>query len=547
MSNLNWLTKIKKLFLFDSGRNSFFVAGILALLGFALYSNTLNGGFCSDDYNIILNNTAIEDIKDIGFIWRSFNTRFLVGLSFALNYGLSGYKVFGYHLFNIFSHILASVCVYYFVRLTFQTPVFKISSYTPKASLIAFFSSLIFLAHPLQTQGVAYITQRAVSMGTIFYLTTLIFYIQSRLSGKITLRAAAFFTMLLGMMTKEFMITVPLMLAVYEFYFFEPGKSFEKFKRVAPFFAGIFCIFLIFFLDRRDSILHLRGQIEGASFSRHYFLTEINVMRTYLRLLVLPIHQHHDYKYPVVESFFEGPLLFSAALLAGLIFFAVKMFPKRRLLSFGIAWFFVSILVEVIHPCFVKKGLIYEHWLYLAMTGFSLFVSFALFSVLDKTAARRILIGIIAVFCVMTYSRNKVWQSEIALWEDNIQKSPQNATGYFALGAAYGRLNDFVNEMLLYEKTIGLDPNYYEAYNNLAVVYLKLGELEKVIEYCQKALYLKPDYPESLATLGAVYFLKKEYGKASAYLQKAIDLYEQEGIFYKARHARNILKRISRD
>lgn len=515
----------------------------ILFIGLLIYSNSFTGSFCSDDYNVILNNPAVENLKDIPGIWRSFNTRFLVGVSFAFNYWLGEYDVLGYHIFNLVFHLLASVCVYYFVLLTFETPALKESNLKRYQGFISFFSALIFLTHPIQTQGVSYITQRAVAMAAVFYLSTFILYIKARLEKRPLLFFLAFLMMVGGMLTKETALTIPFVLAVYEFSFFGNLKTdFKKrLKILLPFLAGVVIFFLIFSQDRDNSTLQLKGQILSGSFDGRYLLTEINVLRTYLRLIFLPIHQHHEYKYPLSQSLFEWPTVLSFVLIAAIIGFAISQYKQSRLISFSIFWFFMTMALEVIHPCFVKKGLIYEHWLYVAVAGFAVFLPTVLIIyVRSERKAKAILASVVIVFSIFTFERNKVWQNEFTLWQDNIQKSPNNPTGYFALGVAYGKAGDFVQERLLYEKALSLDSDYYEAYNNLAVVYLKHNQLDKTVEYCQKALAVKPNYPEPLATLGAVYYLNGQNTEAKDYLQRAVTLYEASGIFYKA----NITKRI---
>ena len=84
-----------------NSRNIFFV---LLILGLSIYANTMLGEFVSDDYIHIANNFAMRDIAKLDNLWQTFNTRFLVGLSFALNYCLGGLNTFGYHLVNILLH-----------------------------------------------------------------------------------------------------------------------------------------------------------------------------------------------------------------------------------------------------------------------------------------------------------------------------------------------------------------------------------------------------------------------------------------------------------
>ena len=59
--------------------------------------------------------------------------------------------------------------------MTFSTPAMKENKITQHANLIALFAGLVFVAHPLQTEAVTYIFQRAASMATLFYLASCVF------------------------------------------------------------------------------------------------------------------------------------------------------------------------------------------------------------------------------------------------------------------------------------------------------------------------------------------------------------------------------------
>ena len=96
---------------------------------------------------------------------------------------------------------------------------------------------MLFLCHPIQTETVNYITQRFVLMGTLFYLATLIFYIHSGLMAELFNDALG--TAIAAMFCKEFTVTLPLMLSLYEFYFFNSFKEqvWERSRRLLPFFV----------------------------------------------------------------------------------------------------------------------------------------------------------------------------------------------------------------------------------------------------------------------------------------------------------------------
>ena len=147
---------------------------LMTIVGAVIYSNTLKVAFIWDDWTVIVSNDAIRKWWDLQSIWNAFNTRFILGVTLALNYAIGKLDVTGYHVFNIAVHISSAILVYYLLRLTFETSVMKDSSLVPFGDLIALFSALLFLVHPVQTTAVNYVWQRAATLATFFYIASIV-------------------------------------------------------------------------------------------------------------------------------------------------------------------------------------------------------------------------------------------------------------------------------------------------------------------------------------------------------------------------------------
>ena len=169
---------------------------LIAFAGIIVYSNSFHCSFHFDDQFSIIDNPVIKDIRHWQGIWNYWPCRFLTYISLAFNYQVNGLDVFGYHLFNLGVHLLTSLLVWWLVLLTLSTPAMKGAPVVKKdlkksvpegdtithhALLIALFTGLVFVTHPLQTQAVTYIVQRAASMASMFYLASLCLYVKSRL------------------------------------------------------------------------------------------------------------------------------------------------------------------------------------------------------------------------------------------------------------------------------------------------------------------------------------------------------------------------------
>ena len=130
-----------------------------------VYSNTLEAPFVFDDKLVIVENPIVKDLGYLvnpseakvhkgHFEYESFRHRYIGYLTFAINYWFHKLDVTGYHLVNIAIHIINSLIVYWLVILTFKTPFLNSSVLSGRINEIAFFASLFFACHPLQTQAV---------------------------------------------------------------------------------------------------------------------------------------------------------------------------------------------------------------------------------------------------------------------------------------------------------------------------------------------------------------------------------------------------------
>jgi len=182
----------------SSWRISLFVL-ILIGMGWISYSNTLNSPFYLDDFQNIFENPHVQltrlDWESLSILAqdRGFRrqTRGLHRpasmLSFALNYYFGQYEVFGYHLVNTIIHIMTGIFLFFLFKTTLRLcnkPDGLQLNHSLSPDIISFFAALIWLVHPLHTESVTYIVQRMNSMAGMFYILSLFFYINGRISQR---------------------------------------------------------------------------------------------------------------------------------------------------------------------------------------------------------------------------------------------------------------------------------------------------------------------------------------------------------------------------
>lgn len=513
---------------------------LIIILGLLAYSNTFHVPFQFDDLPNIVENPIVKNLDfyanpSKAKVYKHLTEypmlmkRYIGSLTFALNYKLHGLDVKGYHIVNLLIHLINALLVYWLIHLLFRTPGLlpeksidiSLAQYVP---VIAFFTSLLFIAHPLQTQAVTYIVQRFTSLATMFYLLSIIMYIKARFTweyiGKVV-RETRFIGMLyylvsifaaaLAMKTKEIAFTLPVLIVFSELIFFK-GNVKKRLLILVPIFLTMLIIPLTLMgIDK--PLGDLIGDVSEVTrvqtgMSRlDYLFTESRVIMTYLRLIFFPINQNLDYSYPIYHSIFNPDVFLSFVFILLLFGIALFMFhryrntlPTTRLIFFGVIWFFVALSVE---SSFIPiVDVIFEHRMYLPSIGIFMLLPTSLFTLRAKALQNgsKEEVKLFAVFTLIvfillgaTYARNNIWKDEITLWEDVIRKNPNTERAYRNLGIAYRHRGMFDKAIGLDKKALEIDPGNAEAHNNLGFAYYSKGLLDEAIEQYKEALKLLPN------------------------------------------------------
>ena len=479
----------------------------------------------------------------------------VLSLSLALNYRISGLKVQGYHAVNLAVHILAGLTLLGIVRRTLLSE--RLAKRFGRASFsLALVCALIWLVHPLQTQSVTYIVQRAESLVGLFYLLTLYCAIRGASAAKSRgWYASAIAVCALGMATKEVMATAPVMVLLYDRVFL--ARSFkEVFSKRRGLYAGLACTWIIF------GILALtapRGSSVGFDFaevsSLEYAMTQCKaIVWYYLKLSFWPDPLVFDYGQPIVRNFVEivPHVLVLAVLFAG----TVAAFRYHPSLGFLGAWFFLILAPSSSFVPIVTE-IAAEHRMYLPLAAVITIVvvcGYALgkgvlvrLAISDK---RRLALGCligyglagaaVVTLGVLTVRRNCDYGSELSIWDDTIAKRPENWRGHHNRGMAHRAKEQYELAVLDFSEAIRLHPEYARAYSNRGLTYLRQRKYALAISDFGQAIGIDPEYAEPYNNRGVAYWEKGDSDKAIRDFSRVIQLnhghvraYYNRGVGYK--------------
>jgi len=516
-------------------KNNLLFILIIFITGIIAYSNSFDCSFHFDDNNVFKSSVTTGSAS-IGDWIRIFPNRPIGMLTFFLNFHFHGLDVWGYHFVNLIIHLANAFLIWWLTWLTLSTPLMKDEVISRHKTMVAFLTGLLFVTHPLATQSVTYIAQRFASLATLFYLLSLILFVQGKLwqGDKNTswfLFGGSIICAALGMLTKEIVFTLPFAIILYDYCFLKTTSW--KLKRkdnvlIISFIILIIIIFRNFFVSPLSLFNPVPpGQGYAHSISmKEYFFTQFSVILTYIRLFILPVHQNLDYDFPLSTSFFQLKTFFSFSLLLGILAAGVLLFKKYRLISFGIFWFFLTLSLESsIIP--ISQNVIFEHRTYLPGFGFFLALTGAFFYFFNERnikIAVMILLMVAAINTVLTFQRNKVWLNERTLWTDCVKKSPNKARPHNNLGIALSAEVKSEQAIEHYNQALRITPDYADVYNNRGNAYANLGQYKLAFEDYHQAIRLKPDYADAYYNWGYAYDKLNQYQLAIEYYNQAIRL-----------------------
>ena len=513
---------------------------LIIAAGLWAYHNGLQGPFILDDVESVAENPHIRHLWPV---WEALTPpkggatvagRPIVNLSLAINYAVNGLQVAGYHAVNLAIHIAAGLVLFGVVRRTLLQPPLR-PRFGQAAVPLALIVAVVWVVHPLQTESVTYIAQRAESIMGLFYLLTLYCVIRGAESDSPKLwYSLSVGSCLLGMASKEVMASAPLIVLLYDRAFIV-GSFRKAWQRRRALYLGLgatwICLAYLVMSTEKFGATSAIAKSEGITWWA-YLLTEPGVILHFLRLSVWPRPLCFDYLgWPV-----PGPwrsILPPAAVIVALLGATVWAWRTNSIplgpgpvWGFPGAWFFL--ILAPTSSLFPMDSPAYEHHMYLPLAAVVAVLVLGVFEIGKRLFTRQqgVVLGSVAsasavvLLMFLTIRRNQDYNSWLTIWQDTVEKRPNNARAHNNLGVALARMGRVPEAILHYEQALRIWPDYVNAHNNLGLALAEQGEDQEAVEQYDQALRLRPDY--ALAHNNLASALMKQ-GR----LQGAIEHYEQ--------------------
>ena len=547
------------------------------------YWNSLSTPFLFDDAGAVVNNPTIRHLASWDVLappadGSTTTGRPVVNFSYALNYAISGENAWSYHALNVAIHALTELALWGIVRRTLAGFVgaqtccaledegrSKTAPLQSDATWLAFAIALLWAVHPLQTESVVCVAQRTESLCGLFFLLTLYCFIRAVASERSSCRSLlagderralseiaceqaptsangspryawlwpglSLLACLLGMATKEVMVTVPLLVLLYDRTFLA-GSFGAAWRQRRGFYAALASTWLLLaWLVWRGS--GARGASAGLGLGVSpwtYLLQQCEAIVLYLRLSVWPHPLVLDYGTAVAHSLSE--VLWQAIVMLVLLGFTIFALIRKPVAGFLGAWFFLILAPSSSVVPLVTQTMA-EHRMYLPLAAVIALLVLGLHSRLRQlsptftfpfTFTSIFTLALALSLGLMTAARNRDYRDAVTIWTDTVTKYPQSARAHENLAVTLQRLGHPAEADLHFARAVALQPGYVTAHYDWGAALLDQGRVAEAIAELQSAVRLAPEHADARVNLGNALVRTQRPAEAVAHYEAALRL-----------------------
>lgn len=551
------LMRLKSIFSSRKGviYSAFLILVMVTAIWFS-YQHCLKASFQLDDGLRITRNPHIH-MRD--FSWDHLfsigqeqhdQRRWFTVFTLKLNYYFSWLKPYGYRLTNVVIHMLASVLLFLIINHTLARARSNLPGDDRTAPVFftttAFFCAMAWALSPLNTAAVTYVIQRSVSMSAMLCLAVMGCYLLGRSRKGLKRRllyALGVILWILAIGSKEPAVLLPLGILLYDLYFFRDlrwssAKKKQKQITIALFIlTGIGMIIVVW---PWESLLEMAGKTYNRYDYDHFqrLLSFPRILFYYLGLIFWPLPGRIavDPSFVAHSRDWLDPWTTIPAWigLGCLLYGAWGLRRKEKLISFGICWLLLNLLIEQL---LIPLQLVFHHRLYLP----SMFIQAGVIFFLARqvkafhTTGPALVIATCAVTMLGfgTYHRNDLWNEPVRIWEAESRLDPKSDRILINLSREYLRLNQPQKAVSVLNRAIDINPQHMGAYINLAAAYQALGKPDQASFFLDEGVRQRRHWPKPEALQHTLlkaenYQAKKDYAKAEEIYQTALGIATSE-------------------
>jgi len=476
-------------------RNSKWLPGLgLAVLALLVYANSFPGVFIQDDHWIVARNPLVEQF-DLFSIFRhdywaplsnSGLYRPVTILSLALNRMLFGAAPYGFHLINVVLHACAAV----FLCVLLRTWGFRLRT--------AFLAAALFAVHPIHTEVVNQAVGRSELLVAVFLLLALRFANSDGIRNYL----AAGSCFVLALLSKEHAVVFVGLLPLVDAF---RAQSLSVWRRRWARYAGFAAIVVIWLGWRAWGVVSLGAPevYDPVYVPLAYvtwlerFLTALKLQWLYLGKLFVPWSLQASYAGAEFPGVLKLATPLTWLLLAGT---SCALYAVQKGLRKACSWALFAVLLGVsflptsnllfpIGVTFAERLAYFPSLWFCA--GIAVLITLQPGVRFPQRLSVPVAVIILLMFASATIMRNRDFASEIALWQSDVERAPQNPLAWQALGESLTEKGRYDAAESAFRKAIELAPESATSLHVWAVFLLKTGRYDEAIQAAEKSRRLQ--------------------------------------------------------
>ena len=462
-----------------------------------------------------------QGISDIGSQSRLIGEKNILELQIKdSNTHLAPYR----HIFQIFWFALSMIVLLRFLR----RHIFRSNTD------IAFLATILFVLHPIHTEVIANVKSRDEIFSLLFIILTLDFFFRydlKRQTNDLIWGCVCFF---LAFLSKEYAMVlvalVPMGLMIVH------KRSFAATRHI---FIPLFAVVAVYGMlrvgiadpDERTPAQKAADKAMAEKtkdplndpymFAKPHeeVLSKINRLDDYVWLLVAPYPLAADYSYQHFPySGLDDPMVYlSLLVISSLLYLTWWLWQRKHILAFAMVFFFgfFMLINNLIFDIGATMG---ERLIYHSSLGFCMCLAWGIVWLAERaqqTQRKLIVTGIVVLLAIpatiITWERNREWDSDETLFIADVAKHPKSA---LCNGNAGARWMDRGLKYLT-DSTMQDSVNYYA---------------DTAIFFLERSVKLHKRYANGWLNLGLCYYNKKNYDSASLAWAQVYDIFPSNPI-----------------
>lgn len=505
---------------------------VVALVAVAAFAASLGYDFVWDDTLLIQQSGSLHHWGElprllVSQFWSevgeaSHYYRPLITLSFFLDMEVWGPQPFGFHLTNVLAHAAVALVVLALARRVTGGEV---------AALIA---ALAFALQPLHAESVSFVSGRTDVLAALFFLLALLAYDRSRDAARWGFAACSLGAYLLALLSKEVAITLPAVLALWDWRVRDDLRDRRAVWRAAARYASYGGVLAVYgglrWLALRDVVDPATGPW-APLLTR--LLTTLQTVAAYAWITIVPYPAN---AYRVIVPVAVPPDLHWWLAVVGLgaaIAGTAWALWRAPVVGFGALWFWITLAPSAganLLP--LPTVLMAERFLYLPTVGYCLILGWAASRLLGpvrfgSAAELRLapavgLALLLLAYLGLTLWRNENWRDEGRLYSHMAEASPTAAVPLVNLAFVELPRGEIASAGEHLREAVRLAPDNPRARAGLGLTETLLGHLDAGLRHGLRARELAPENADVRASLGALYLARGDPARAEPELRASL-------------------------